>query len=399
MKIIYPVPEIFPDPRARFIQVVHTCNALAKKGIEVTLMVGIKKGYPKERILEFYGVPEHPNLKVIGMPIMRREQKRYFRFSSHGVFNFFLLVHLLFRRSYRDGETVLFLRHIKLAGFIMKLRKFLRNPIVFEAHELFHFAVHHGRKRERIRELESKVYRRADGIISISRTIKEHLVNLGVPPEAIHVVHNGVEREWFTIERRPSGSSICYTGSLYSWKGVDTLIAAMKYLPDEKLLIVGGGKRMGELKRFAEAEGIVERVSFVGAIPRTEIPGYLSQSKVAVLPNTPSVPSQFSSPLKLFEYMACGIPIVASALPVFQEILIDERNAILFEPGNPHSLAAAIKKLIDNPGLAARIGNTAKEDARNYTYDKRAEKIAGLMEELLKRTRPSSQEDTRLVKI
>jgi len=386
MRIIYPVPEIFPDPRARFIQIVHTCNALAEKGVEVILMVGIKRGYPRERVLEFYGVPEHPNLKVIGMPIIRREQKRHFRFSSHGVFHFSLLLHLFFRRSYRNRETVLFLRHIKLADFVMKLRRFLQNPVVFEAHEVFHFAVHHERKRDRIRDLESKVYRSVDGIVSISRTIKEQLASFGVLPEAIHVVHNGVEMEWFTITRRLPGSSICYTGSLYPWKGVDTLIVAMKYLPDEKLLIVGGGKRMEELKRLAATEGIAERVSFAGAIPRTEIPGYLSHSKVAVLPNTPSVPSQFSSPLKLFEYMACGIPIVASALPVFQEILTDERNAILFEPGNPHSLAAAIKKLIDNPDLAARIGQTAREDARNYTYEKRAEKIIGFIEELLKKT-------------
>lgn len=397
MRIIYPVPEIFPDPRARFIQIIHTCNALAKRGIEVTLMVGIKGAYPKERILEFYGIPEQPNLRVIGMPIIRREQKKYFRFSSHGVFYFSLLLHLLFKRSYRNREAILFLRHIKLASFIMRLGKFLRNPIVFEAHEFFHLAVRRGKKRERIRELESKVYRSADGIISISRTIKEHLVNLGVAPEKIHVVHNGVEAGWFDIERKSSGSFICYTGSLYSWKGVDTLIEAMKYLPDEKLIIVGGGKRMGELKHLAETEGITERVSFVGAIPRTEIPEYLSQSKVSVLPNTPSVPSQFSSPLKLFEYMASGIPIVASALPVFQEILTDERNAIFFEPGNPHSLAAAIKKLVDSPGLAARIGYTAKEDAKNYTYDKRAEKIIELIEELLKRTWSFSQKDTHKV--
>lgn len=399
MRIIYPVPEIFPDPRARFIQIVLTCNALANKGVEVILMVGIKRGYPKERILEFYGIPEHQNLKVIGMPIMRREQKKHFRFSSHIVFYASLLLHLLFERTYRNREAVLFLRHIKLASFIMRLRKLFRNPIVFEAHELFHFAVRHGRKRERIRELESNVYRSADGIISISRTIKEHLVSLGVAPETIHVVHNGVEKEWFTVEKRSSGSFICYTGSLYSWKGVDTLIAAMKYLPDEKLIIVGGGKRMGELKHLAETEGITGRVSFVGAIPRTEIPVYLSQSKVAVLPNTLSVPSQFSSPLKLFEYMASGIPIVASALPVFQEILTDGRNAIFFEPSNPHSLAAAIKKLVDSPGLAERIGDTAREDAKHYTYDKRAEKIIEFMDELLKRTWSSSQKDTHKVNI
>jgi len=397
MRIIYPVPEILPDPRARFIQIVCTCHALAKRGVEVILLVGMEKGYSRERLLGFYGIADHPNLKVIRIPIIRREQRRHFRFSWHGVFHVFLLLHLLFRRSYRGTDAVLFMRHIKLVGFIMKFRNILKSPIVFEAHEIFHTAAP-GRKQAKMKRLEYTVYTRVDAIISISRSIKEYLVRLGVPDESIHVVHNGVEKEWFGIERKPSGSYICYTGSLYAWKGVNILLSAMKYLPDERLLIVGGGGRIEELKDLAKAVGIIERVNFVGAVPRSEIPEYLSQSKVAVLPNILSVPSQFSSPLKLFEYMACGMPIVASAIPVFQELLIDGKNAILFEPGNPLALAQAIKKIVDDPELASRLGHTAKEDARGYTYDKRAGKIIELIEELQKRTSPSSQEDTQRMK-
>jgi glycosyltransferase involved in cell wall biosynthesis len=382
MTIIYPVPEIFPDPRARFIQIMNTCNALAKTGTEVILMAGFKKGFTQESVLRFYGISEDPRFKVIRIPIIRREQEKYFRFSWHGVFHFFFLLCLLFTGSCRNEQAVLFIRHIKLAGFVLKFRRFIKNPMVFEVHEIFSLNANTERKRERVRNLEDKVYRRVNAIISISRSIKAYLITAGIPAESIHVVHNGIEAEWLERERSTSGSYICYTGSLYPWKGVDTLISAMKYLAGEKLLILGGGGRIEELKQLARNEDVAGRVEFAGAVPRTVIRDYLARAKVAVLPNIPSVPSQFSSPLKLFEYMAYGIPIVASDMPVFQEILANGKNAILFEPGDPVALAKGIRTLVDDPELASRIARAAKEDARNYTYDRRAEKILDVIKDL-----------------
>jgi glycosyltransferase involved in cell wall biosynthesis len=380
MTVIYPVPEMFPDPRARFIQIVNTCYALAKAGAEVILMAGFKKGSTQESILRFYGISEHPRLRVIPMPIIRREQERYFRMSWHGIFHFFFLLYLLFTRSCRNRQTVLFIRHIKLAGFVLKFRQVIKNPVLFEVHEMFSMNASTERKREKMRKLENKIYRGVDAIISITHFIRTYLMSVGIPAESIHVVQNGIETEWIGRERTDPGSYICYTGSLYPWKGVDTLISAMKYLPGEKLLIVGGGGRIEELKQLAMREDVAGRVEFAGAVAHTEIQDYLSRSKIAVLPNIPSVPSQFSSPLKLFEYMACGIPIVASDMPAFQEILTHKENAILFEPGDPGALAKGIRTLLDDPELASKIARAAREDSRNYTYDKRAEKILHVIE-------------------
>ena len=162
----------------------------------------------------------------------------------------------------------------------------------------------------------------------------------------------------------------------------DLLISAMKFLPDEKLLIVGGGDRLVKLKNMAKDEGTDYRVEFVGAVSHSSIPDYLSQAKVAVLPNIPQGPSEFSSPLKLFEYMACGIPVVASNIPVFREILTDGKNAILFEPDNPESLANSIKRIVDSPELAVRLVSNAKKDVGRYTYERRAEKILDLIKDI-----------------
>lgn len=382
MTIIYPVPEILPDPRARFIQIMNTCHALANAGTDVILMAGFKKGFTKERVFGFYGMSPHPRFRLLRMPIIRREQERHFRFSWHGVFHFFLLLYLLVTGASVNRQTVLFMRHLKLAGFVLRFRRLIRNPLVFEVHEIVSLNTNIVRKRQRVRNLEEKVYRGVDAIISISHSIKTHLVAAGMPAQSIHVVHNGIEAEWLGRERSESGSYICYMGSLYPWKGVDTVIMAMKYLEGEKLLILGGGGRSEELKRLAQNEGVSGRVEFAGAVPRTVIRDYLARAKIAVLPNVPSVPSQFSSPLKLFEYMAYGIPIVASDMPVFEEILTNGKNAVLFEPGDPRALAAAIRTLLEDPALAAKIARAAREDVQDYTYDKRAEKMLAVMKAL-----------------
>jgi len=381
MTVIYPIPEFLPDPRARFIQIANTCYALAKMGIEVTLISGMKRGQSEE-VLGFYGIPKHSKLKIKRLPVLRKEYSRYFRLSWHGVFHIFLLIYLLSWKLNKKTQTVIFLRHLKLANFVLRFRKVLNIPIVFEVHEIFHLSSLNGEKKEKIKSLEYEVYNRVDALISISQSIEKYLMRMGISIKSVHIVRDAVKKEWLDLKRMPLGSYIVYTGSLYSWKGVDTLISAMRYLPDEKLLIIGSGNRLEELKNMANTEGISDRIKFIGSVPHTSIPQYLSQARHAVVPNIPDGPSQFSSPLKLFEYMAYGIPIVASNIPSFKEILTDRRNALLFEPGNPKALAMAIKELADNPELAEKLAITARKDVINYTYDKRAEKIFGVIRTL-----------------
>lgn len=79
--------------------------------------------------------------------------------------------------------------------------------------------------------------------------------------------------------------------------------------------------------------------------------------------------------LKLFEYLACGVPIVASDLPINKEVLIDQKNALLYKADDPKALAQAIKNVFSNPKLAKKIGKKALEDSQNYSYEKRAQKI------------------------
>ncbi len=375
MKIVYAVPEALPDSRARFIQIINTCLSLAKAGAETILIAGIRKGYTGDSILEFYGIPSHPKLKILQFPLLRKEDSSRFGISWHGIFHISLLLYLLRKKSYFKGETVLFLRHIKLANFLLKFMPHIDLPVIFEVHEIFHLGTRDRKKRKRNKKLEYKVYNHADALICTSNYLKERLLEITDGSESIHVIRHGIKKEWFNIRKSGKPSYICYTGSLYGWKGVDTLISAMKYLPEERLIVVGRGSRLSELRRKTEKEGTSDRIVFTGRVAHTEIPGYLSGAKAAVLPNVLEGQSIFSSPLKLFEYMACGVPVLASDFPVFKEILQDHKNCLLFEPGNPKALARCVRELDSNPGLAERIAETARQDAKNFTYAKRAEEI------------------------
>lgn len=377
LKIIYPVPEAFPDHRARFIQIINTCHALAEIGCEIYLITNIKRGYSIKKIFDFYGLKEIENLKILCLP------SRQINFGKLKVtINTFFHLSLLriLKKLNKNEKTVIFLRHLKLANFLLKYRAFHKLPLVFEIHEIFHLTTTK-RRMEKIRNIEREVYSKSTCLICISDVLNRYLIDNMKIVNKIFSIPDAVRSEWFDITPQHR-EYIIYCGSLYDWKGVDTLIKAMQYLNEEKLLIVGYGDNINKLKILSEHLGVSDRIIFAGIVPHHRVPEHLAKAKLAVLPNKNEKTSLFTSPLKLFEYMAAGLPIVASDLPVFREILTQEENALFFESDNPLSLANAIKKFLISKELTERVSKNNKKLAENYTYKKRAEKIYAICNEL-----------------
>ncbi|MCX6779491.1 MAG: glycosyltransferase family 4 protein [Candidatus Magasanikbacteria bacterium] len=155
------------------------------------------------------------------------------------------------------------------------------------------------------------------------------------------------------------------------------LLQSVQFIKKNSLLVLVGGKKQ-EIESLKKTSNILDDrdILMVGQKPHNLIPYYIKAADVLVLPNKAGdVWSEYyTSPLKLFEYMAGRRPIVASNLPSIREVL-DKESAMLFEANNPVDLAEKINLLIDNPDLGRQLADKAFQKVTNYTWDKRAQII------------------------
>ena len=183
----------------------------------------------------------------------------------------------------------------------------------------------------------------------------------------------------YAFDSKKKVHTVVYTGSLFKWKGVYTLVDSMKYvLSDIKLVIIGGsGDYLIELNQYIEKNEL-KNIEIIPHIPKKETLSYLQNSDAVILPNSAKDKmSLYTSPIKMFEYMASNRPIVASNLPSLCEVLTNEKNAILCEPDHPIDLASKIDFVLGTD--CSSIVNQALDDVLEYTWEKRAKNIKEFM--------------------
>ncbi len=243
-------------------------------------------------------------------------------------------------------------------------------------------------KQARLFGREARVWRGADGYATITRGLADELARRFGPRPALAVVADGARVHAtgaFAPRAIGSPAVVGYSGHLYPWKGVDLLLDALAELPGILGLIVGGHPGESDLARLrsrADRLGLTPRVTFTGMVRPREVAARLDVADVLVLPNPATATSErYTSPLKLFEYLAMGRPIVASDLPAFREIVRHGENALLFEAGNASALAAAVRDVVGDPARAEAMGRRAFETARDYSWDARAGRLEGLFGE------------------
>jgi glycosyltransferase involved in cell wall biosynthesis len=227
----------------------------------------------------------------------------------------------------------------------------------------------------------------ADCIICVSEQLKAHLIkSWKVSGEKIFVFPNGVDTNQFrsypdekivvrkSLEMIPN-RLILFVGNFYEWHDVATLIDAfeqvLKSHPDSRLVLVGDGTmRKAMEERVANLE-IEYAVHFTGLLPHAEVPYYMAAADIAVVPYPAIKHDLWLSPLKLFEYMASGIAIIASATGQILEVAKDNENCLLVPPGDVQALVIALKRLLDDRGLRESLGSQARQDAQQFhTWEK-----------------------------
>ena len=407
----------FPHARARAIQIVNTCHALASLGWQVLLIAGRRESGPPEQALARYGLTPRPGLEIWALPVLRLPawapapiQPLYSRLWawSYVLWCLLLLPALMLRKP-----TAVLVRDYRLAWLLLRLRRLHRLRLVFEVHGLPSVELldrepngpQATRAAKRLRGLELEVFRGAWRLLAITECLRQRLLtDYGSPAERVVTVPDATSARLtdghpelgVDVGRTNRPAQLIYVGQLYPWKGVDLLLEALARLERAELTIVGGlenDRDLPRLRMLAEQLGVAERVIFTGPRPYAEVPALLEQADVALLPLAEGVVARcFTSPLKLFDYMAAGRPIVAVDFPTIREVLRDGENGLLANPGDAGMLAAQVRRLLDDPELARRIGEQARRDAAAYTWQRRAERISAALDP----TAPRSPTETRV---
>ena len=168
---------------------------------------------------------------------------------------------------------------------------------------------------------------------------------------------------------------VLYSGTLAIEKGVDTLAEATAFLPDDVHVVFLGGVEQ-QVRSFKEKYGHLKNISILGRVDYTAVPKYVVSADVLVLPDSAdfAYSNLYTSPMKLFEYMASKRPIVASNVPSLCEVL-EETSAVFFEAGNPKSLAEAIQYALDHTVESEERAKQAYEAVSQFTWEERTKSI------------------------
>lgn len=375
----HPVPDICPES----MQILQTVDALAARGATVTLIT--PEPLTSCRPEDILGRPLHRNVSLRHVDDWRQR----WWYPSRSGRRFYHLATELIRQSVDiDGLLV---RNLKLAEALLRVAP--RAPLVFETHEVFArtYVEEHPRptwkeqkKLVALKHREWSVYRCADGIAALTEWLVEDLRAAYGIDTPIAVVPDGVDlNAGAGLTRKPAWSNppeLLYLGSLHPWKGVEHLIAALPKIHSARLVIAGGPpNRVDELRKVATQHGVQGRVVFLGAVVPAERFNVINAADLCVLPlSDTSIGSRYTSPLKLFEYMAIGKPVVAADVPALRSIITPHEDGILVPVKDIEKFAEAVNTLLADRVAAQRIGDAARLRALDFSWESRADRLIEL---------------------
>jgi glycosyltransferase involved in cell wall biosynthesis len=216
-------------------------------------------------------------------------------------------------------------------------------------------------------EVLGSVLGQADAVVCVSEPVAAWARRHAPTRARLHVVPNGVDLDRVTPGPEPAGPfTVGFVGTLKPWHGVDVLVRAASLVTDVRLLLVGDGPQREAIEELAGRLGTSDRVEVTGAVPPVAVPEHLHRMHAAAAPY-PTADGYFS-PLKVFEYLAAGLPVVASRAGQLPALLTDRADALLVPPGDVAALAGAVRLLRDDPALRARLGQAARTTAGGHSW-------------------------------
>lgn len=233
-----------------------------------------------------------------------------------------------------------------------------------------------------------RAFHSAGGLLAVSAEVAEYLAGYPETHGRVHLVPNGVNPDRFPPNRRPPEPcdpdtfTVGFVGTLKPWHGLMSLVEAFALLhrrhPKARLLIVGEGPERQRLEEDLAYRGLSWAAHLTGAVSPSEVPLLLAGMDAAVAPY-PRLARFYFSPLKVYEYMAAGLPVVASRIGQLDGLIRHGVNGLLCPPGDAAALAAALARLRANSRLRRRLGEAARATVlREHTWEAAARRILRL---------------------
>jgi len=223
---------------------------------------------------------------------------------------------------------------------------------------------------------------RAAGLVTVSLALKHQLTALGVAPERIAVITNGVDLEMFRpadrasirTRHRLSGTVLLSVGNLLPFKGHDIAVSTLPLLPGATLLIAGSGPDYRRLMRLAQDCGVTARVRFLGQVAHHELSDFYAAADVLV-----HMSSREGMPNVVLEAMACGTPVVAGAVGGIPEIISPPFHGRLLASRTPQALAEAVNELLRFPSDRSALRRRAEEFTWETSTQRQAEQFSRIL--------------------
>lgn len=372
MKKLFYIANIrIPTERAHSVQVMKMCEAMAEDR-EVELVIPNKSdNIGESNVFEYYGVKDIFKIKRIkSTDLLGKTMWLGKLFYWVDILTFLASLYLTVR--VKEGDIIYSRDPMLLLPFLNK-----KCSVWVEIHDIPAY-----------QPFFWSVLSKADGIVAITKHLKDMLVQKGLQANRITVAPDAVDLRNFDISISKEAAKdrlvlpqdkkiVMYIGLFDEWKGYQTLLEASGFFAaNTQLVMIGGEKDQVDLLRKK-----YPAVKFLGFRPYRELAQNQKAADILVIPNSgkTKISKYFTSPLKLFAHMASSVPIVASDLPSLREI-IDESMANFFRPDDSKDLARVITSTLSNYDNALRKAEQSLKAVEDYSWQKRVQNIMNFIE-------------------
>lgn len=388
--------NVLPQPQAHLVQVAHTANAAANLGYSavlvylekqlkalnpIDLIFPFRPRNPDAELAKFYNIQDKLKVAPLPMPwpIDRVNNKLTNKLTNSSTIatKYYFPVHILPKTKIVHTRDWNFVKTAIKHGI----------PAIYEHH-------HHEHKKFEHEIVTSPLFQIS---VTVADTIRQTMIENGMPPEKVIKIHNGfnhlfLERqtekatEWRQKLLAGRQHLVVYSGALHEFKGVNLLIDVAKALPEIQFALAGGNEEQVQNYQKLAQEKKVENIAFLGHLTQDKLASLLQAADILAHPHLSGEAASFTSPLKLFDYMASGTPIVSSKIPPLQEFESTKAVAGWCEPDDPNQFAQCLQQVLQTHPRKPEGYAESMDFVNQFSCENRLAKILSYVEDSMRPT-------------